>query len=259
MRNLWNALSFVAMVHLLAIALFGGWMWRTERLSRERVETVRSLFAVSVPEAERRAEEAAAEAAIPEDAEASTDGRSAARRLADAFADHESREQAIRRLKDEKRLLLEQLERQSTDIDEERAAFERERSSWLAATDLERQQRTDEQRARAVSMLEGLPPKQAMAHLVALSSDGRMDQAVAYLNDMSPRVARKVLAQFRTDAESRLATELLERIRTLGMEAGGSGGTEAAPEPAPDADQPPDSAPAPAFADGGADPGAAGR
>jgi len=36
MRTVWNIISFLAVVHLLAVALFIGWLWQSQRLSAER-------------------------------------------------------------------------------------------------------------------------------------------------------------------------------------------------------------------------------
>ena len=59
--------------------------------------------------------------------------------------------------------------------------------------------------------------RQAKGKLIELVNTGRKDQAVAYLDAMNLRNAGKVLAEFKTAEENKLATELLERIRTLGQ------------------------------------------
>lgn len=68
MRTLWNAIAFVAVVNLLALAFAGGWMWRTGRLDRTRLEAVREIFRLPI-EAEA-AEEAAAAQAVADEAAA---------------------------------------------------------------------------------------------------------------------------------------------------------------------------------------------
>ena len=49
---------------------------------------------------------------------------------------------------------------------------------------------------------------------------------MVYLDAMNQRAAGKVLAEFKTDQENKLATELLERIRTLGLRSAGTGALE---------------------------------
>jgi hypothetical protein len=64
MRTLWNAVAFVAVVNLLALVIVGGWLHRTGRLDRERIEAVREIFRrpVADVEADRQASEKAAAA-----------------------------------------------------------------------------------------------------------------------------------------------------------------------------------------------------
>jgi hypothetical protein len=64
MRTIWNAVAFLAIVNLLALAFAGGWLYRTGRLDRDRIEAVREIF--RRPVAEIEAERIAAEAAASE-------------------------------------------------------------------------------------------------------------------------------------------------------------------------------------------------
>ena len=77
----------------------------------------------------------------------------------------------------------------------------------------------DGQFAKVVRQLESVPPKQAKQIMLNLIGTGRADQAVAYLDAMSARPAAKLLREFKTDRETELATELLEQLRTFGVEA----------------------------------------
>ncbi len=51
MRSAWNTVSFLAVVHLLALGMFAGWLGYTQRLDRERLNAVRDLFALTTVEA----------------------------------------------------------------------------------------------------------------------------------------------------------------------------------------------------------------
>jgi hypothetical protein len=66
MRTLWNAIAFLAVVNLLALAFAGGWLYRTGRLDRDRVEAVREIFRRPVSEVE--AERVAAEQSLADQA-----------------------------------------------------------------------------------------------------------------------------------------------------------------------------------------------
>jgi hypothetical protein len=66
MRTLWNAVAFLAVVNLLAIALAAGWLHRTGRLDRERIEAVREIFRRPIADVE--AERIAADEAVAREA-----------------------------------------------------------------------------------------------------------------------------------------------------------------------------------------------
>jgi len=65
MRTLWNAVAFLAVVNLLALAFAGAWLYRTGRLDRDRIDAVREIFRrpVAEVEADRVTAEKAAAAA----------------------------------------------------------------------------------------------------------------------------------------------------------------------------------------------------
>ena len=104
---------------------------------------------------------------------------------------------------------------------------------WEKTVAAEVSRKADEQFAKTVKLLESLPPKQAKQTIVELLSTDKADQAVAYLNAMKPRLAAKVLGAFKTTAENKLATVLLEQLRTFGLPADGpddAGNANASPD-----------------------------
>ena len=52
MRTLWNVISFLAVVHLLALLIVVGWLWQSGRITKERVQQTRELFALTESEAQ---------------------------------------------------------------------------------------------------------------------------------------------------------------------------------------------------------------
>jgi len=74
----------------------------------------------------------------------------------------------------------------------------------------------DAQFQRVVRLLETIPAKQAKENLIALIEGGNTGDAVHYLDAMKQYNAAKVLREFKTDEEQQLATELLQRLKTLG-------------------------------------------
>ena len=58
MRTFWNAISFLAVVNMLALLLAVGWLGYSGRIDRSRIEAVRDLFTPTVAAAEESVEEA---------------------------------------------------------------------------------------------------------------------------------------------------------------------------------------------------------
>ncbi len=225
MRSAWNAVSFLAIVNLLALSLFVSWLWGSQRLDGQRLAALRELFAQTIPqEREAAAEDARAEEARRRWQAQQGGAANPALSSADSMrASGEMQEQADRistRLSDEAALLLEQLELRERELDRREAAFTARASAWEKARKDEEYRRTDEQFAQAVGQLERLKPKQAKAMIVQLVNDGKLQEALAYLDAMNERAAAKIFGQFNTDQDRRLATELLEGLRTLGLAGG---------------------------------------
>ena len=60
MKNLWNIISFMSVVNLIALLLFFGWLWKTDRLSMDRVQRLRDMLAeTNAEEADAAVEQAA--------------------------------------------------------------------------------------------------------------------------------------------------------------------------------------------------------
>ncbi len=225
MKTMWNIVSFLAVVHLLALVMFVGWLWKSGRLDGARVTELREMLAVTIPEAEAAAARAAGEAALRQQEMAAEDLRQnpglpsgdRVRTITDA---RQSEQRAVRRISDVKAELARQMAQDQARIDEQREALESERRAIDDGTAGEREQKRADQLKKAVKMLESLPPKQLKLHIIELVNSGSKDQAVIYLDAMNRRIAGKLLAEFKTDQEVKLAKELLERVRTLGRPDG---------------------------------------
>jgi hypothetical protein len=211
-------------VNLLALALFTAWLWQSGRLNRQRIDSVRDMLAHTIAEDVAEMEAAAAESKR-DHAEAAENARRANPPLPSAAQVNEisvmnTREYlTLRRLEDEKNMLVEQLRLQSQRMQEELAAFESQRAQWEQATRADRDRQADEQFQKTVKLYESLPAKQSKAMLVELVDRNATPQAIAYLDAMDPRAAAKILRELKTDTENKLATELLENLRTFGLTA----------------------------------------
>ena len=222
MKTLWNVVSFLAVVHLLALIMFGAWLWQTDRLDGDRIGELRSMLATTIPEAR------ATSAQAQRDAQALRERQELEARMADpplpstaridqlAEARQDSR-RTDRHLENVRRQLLQQYELASQQLEQERRDLDTQQEGLQEGLAAAEAQRSDTQLTKAVKLLESLPPKLAKLRIVELVNGGRTDQAVVYLNTMNQRAAGKVMAEFKSDAENKLATELLERIRRLGL------------------------------------------
>ena len=225
MRTLWNIVSFMAVVHILALLIFVGWLWHSGRLSGDRIEAARALFAQTM---EAEADAVAAREAAEADAE--QDAIDAARqadpplpsdrRIRQARLLQEEEAAVLRRIQDETDRRASELEAAFARLAQERDELEAQRRAWEAATGDQRAEILDAQFRKTVKLYETSPPKNVKQWIEELVRNGETERAVTYLDAMSPRAAKKVLTLFKTEQEARLATELLERIRTLGVPEG---------------------------------------
>lgn len=223
MKTLWNAVSFLAVVHLLALIMFALWLWQSDRLSVERIEQARSLFASTIADAQVAAEEAEREAQVEREAAREEAMRanppvSSEARMQQISWIEELESRAARRLGDEHALLIAQLEGSLEQLVQREEAFRARQEAWEASVEAERARRESEQFAKAVRQYESVPPRQGKSMLIELIDAGSMEQAVAYLDAMNARAASKIISEFKTEKEITLATELLERLRKLGLD-----------------------------------------
>lgn len=226
MKTLWNVVSFLAVAHLLALAMFGGWLWQSGRLSRGRLDAVRRTFARPVAD-----EEAAADAERTSREEIEPLQRRPALPASEqirltGMASEQTR-MSERRLADVRDRLAAEIERAGRRLELLERALEAERKRYDQGIDDLEQRKNDAQFAKAVKLLESQPPRIAKERLAELMRAGDADQAVAYLDAMNERAAGRILAEFKEPGEGRLATELLERLRTRGVrptEEGAAGG-----------------------------------
>jgi hypothetical protein len=114
MRSLWNTLSFLAVVHLLALLIAVGWLWQSGRLTRERVQDVRQMLSTSVREAHSSAVKLATQAEAERLRQQEEEVRrhppaDSATQIRQIALVHEQQDRARTRLEDERRMLSDQL------------------------------------------------------------------------------------------------------------------------------------------------------
>jgi hypothetical protein len=229
MKSIVRLFTILAFANLLAIGGFIGWLAASGRLDEERIARVRATFAPTIVEEKRLAEEGATKAdeAVRLAAEE--------RRLlelplsrSEQIVTMERFEQraalAVRALEEERRRMLADLSARESAVTAREQALDTRMKEWEASIADAKERTTDEQFRKAVRLLEAMPPKQGKEWIIELMNTDRAPMAVAYLDAMNPAKSAALLKAFKDDTESKMATDLLERLRLLGLES------ETAPE-----------------------------
>lgn len=223
MRGLWIALSTLALANLMALGAFTMWLNSSGRLSRDRVEKVREIFAQTVAQENAAVEAKAAEAVVAkkQDEEKARDKRpplTSEQRLEIIREYEETQRQKNERLQRETRDLLNQLDIRRAEFERERAQFVAEREAFAAMREELVRNTSSEQFAKSLKVYESVKAADAasMLSIVMQDDQGGKDQVVAYLNAMQPRVSSRIISEFNKRDPS-LAADLLERLRTYGL------------------------------------------
>ncbi len=241
MRAIWSAVSILAVAHLLALAGFVGWLVATGRLDADRVERVRSMLAETIADEQARLVlEAEVVAAATGDVEADVYviPVSASAMVEERLALEDAGSDSLRRSKAEIDALRSALAQERVVIDGEREGFLRERDVFEKMRAEIDELEGDEQFRKALGVLQGMKPEDASAVIMELINGGGllaieggadgMTQAVAYLDQMSSRARTKIMTEIK-DTDVGLAAELLERLRTHGLESRAAEETEVDP------------------------------
>jgi hypothetical protein len=229
-RRIWTILCVLALANLLALGGFAGWLKSSGRIDMARVRQVRQLFSESVAQQQAREAEAAAKADV--DAKAAEEKVKAAQPpigAADALSlkleQGKADQERLESLKREVQILQETLKRERNQLEADKAQLAKDRAEFERARQAVAQTEGNTQFKKALATLEGLKPDKAKTTLQQLIETKQVDQVVSYLNAMQERTRTKVLDEF-IKADPKVATDLLERLRTRGL-------ASRAPETAP--------------------------
>lgn len=248
MGSLVKLVRILAIAHLLAFIGFAGWLVASGRVDAERLKRVREIFQPTIAEekallAEAESEAAAATAAAEERRRLLEVPMTRTEQIISAERFEQRAELAIRGLEDERRRLLSDLSGREREVTQREEALARRQADWEQSIATQKERQTDEQFRKAVRLLEAAPAKQSKDWILELVQTEREEQAVAYLNAMNPAKSAGLLKAFKGEGEAKVATDLLERLRQLGLEseisAGARNAAESADRPAEPARQTP--------------------
>jgi len=221
LRSLWTILTTVALVNLLALGGFAGWLVASHRLDRDRLERIRAMLAETIEEeqarlAEEEQQQQAALKAAQEEEERRKSPVAAVGRLQLAAEVSELVQEDLERARKEQEALKRALAIERAALERDRAQFLAERNAFETMRKQIEAAERDEQFKKTIRLYESIKPAQAKDMLLALLSQGQTVQVVAYLNAMSSRAAAKIIKQFKDDPA--LAADLLERLRSFGLD-----------------------------------------
>jgi hypothetical protein len=221
MKTIAAAVSALAVVNLMALLFAVGWLWQTDRLSRERIEEVREIFAVTNAEAEEQAEQAAAEAEKQAEQAAAERRANQPPLTADAQLDtlnyvNQQAEMSIQRTRQEVEILQKALENEKVALAREREQFEAAKRAFEQEMEEIRQARESEQFQRTLAIYQGLDAAAVKDIWMTLINEGEVEQVVTYLGEMQARQATGVIEAIEKE-DPTLAADLLERLRTHGF------------------------------------------
>lgn len=222
MKTLIRALTIIAILNLGAILAGAGWLMLTERVDSTRITGVVDVFKETIPQEEARtkAEEAeiarakaAEEPQLPEVAMSADELNTV--RVELTQIDRARLERMQREIQD----LRDTLRRERALLASERADLEQEQADFDAMRARLASIEGSEQFTKALNSISQMAPKDAMATLDTLIERGDLEQVVSYLSAMGDRIRTDVLTQFVKEGQPELAAQLLESVRTKGLQA----------------------------------------
>lgn len=224
MRSVWLIVTTFALAHFLAFVGVIAWLGATDRLSTQRIHALREMFAPTLAQeaaarAEREAEEERLRAEAEQESFMRTAPAPAERTILQGQSAEAAHEQALSRLDREAQDLRRTFARELAQIEQSRDRLARERADFEALRARLAELEGSEQFEKAVRLYQSLKPRQARDLLMTLINSGQIEQAVSYLNAMELRTASRIIAEFDDPA---LAANLLERVRTRGLEVASS-------------------------------------
>ena len=223
MKSVWMILSTLAIANMVALALFLGWLASTNRLSGDRVDSVRKMFVETIAAAETRVagevKELEQQAVLAElERKKGFPPLTADQRLEliREYADLIS--QRTERTRRETQDLINTLLAQQGRLQQDRLKLDEEREQFAQMRERIAELEGSEQFQKALKVYQTLKPEVASALLLELVAMNELDQVTAYLDAMSPRTASRIITEFEKTSPE-LAADMVERMRVHGVTA----------------------------------------
>ncbi len=233
MKTAWNIIAIVAVLNLLILLGFVGWLFQSQRLDRARFDAVVAILKPTIgQEAQEKEEERKKAEALrveqekvahlkqTEQGPVTLMDRLSADQQADELAMHK-----LAKLQTEIAALHRGLETQNRQLAMERQQLVNERQAFEDTRARRESMVRGEDFQQAVQLLEQVKPAQAKQMLEALIRQGRNEQVVEYLAAMDQRKSGAMMREFKSPEEIATATWLLEQLRLRRSEAAANAAT----------------------------------
>ncbi|MCC5822988.1 MAG: hypothetical protein LAT64_07170 [Phycisphaerales bacterium] len=225
MKNLMTIVGVLSFVNLLALLGLAGWLLSDGRIDRERILEATAIFGEPAQarteriEAERKAAQAQPEAEPPTDG----DIRDTDLRNRDRIEMTQTDRERLERLRREVRDLQTQLRQQRQMLERDRTEFEREVAEFHAMRDRLYAIDGAEYFRKSLEVFSGMRPADVRPVFTAMIQDGKAEEVISYLAAFDERHRARVMTEFVKGGEVELAADLLESLRTRGLEPVASG------------------------------------
>jgi len=217
MKKLFQVLSMVLAINFLAVLGGVGWLLQSGHLDRTRAQAVKEVLFPTTATTEPTTEQAAASPTSQpfvnlDELLASHAGKSAGEQVEIIQQSFDTQSAQLDRRKRELDALAEQVAREQKRLADTGASLEQARKQ------LDEREKQDESRASdkgfqdSLKLYNSMPPAQVKKIFMSLP----METVVNYLQAMPPRSATKIIKEFKTEKETELIHQVMEKMRQGG-------------------------------------------
>lgn len=225
MKSLWNGITLLLLINVVAGLAFVVWLYQSDRLGRDRIHKMVELFELTVEQKQQRQEEAEKIAVKTQEEQGEHRWREIVKARPRSLqgrldANQETRERQLQqelRMEKDRKVLIDAMNIYQVRIKQLRDELESQKNELVRRLEAQDKRYKSENFRKAVQMYEHGKPKQVKSIFLDLIVRGQQDQVIEYLSAMQPRKAAAVLKQFKEEAEIRIAANLIEGLRTRGI------------------------------------------
>ena len=213
MKKLLTVIAWTLALNFLAAAGGIGWLYRTQKLDREKVQKIKELVFAPATQPAAPAPETRDPTTQPtlrlEQMMAKVSGRSASEQIKFMQTSFDTQMTILdRRFQDlsDQRKTLEQARNQ---LDKDREKLLAEQKQLTTAEQAQAKLQTDKGFQETLELYSTMPAKQVKTIFMSLTDD----TMIQYLRAMEPRVATKIIKEFKSPEENERVGKVMEKMR----------------------------------------------